>query len=83
MITPPAKQHYAGGWIIAERPWTGGVALTHAGSNTTWFCNVWIAPAKDFAVLIAMNFGGDSVAMIADEGVGMLLKFNARLAADR
>jgi hypothetical protein len=34
--------------MVTLRPWDGGVALTHAGSNTTWFCDVWIAPDKDF-----------------------------------
>jgi CubicO group peptidase (beta-lactamase class C family) len=47
---------YAMGWIIAEgQPWAGGPALTHAGSNTMWFAVAWLAPAKDFAVLVACN----------------------------
>jgi CubicO group peptidase (beta-lactamase class C family) len=48
---------YAGGWIAAERPW-GGRVLTHAGSNTMWFCVAWLAPEKDFAVLVTCNQGG-------------------------
>jgi hypothetical protein len=44
------------GWIIAEgQPWAGGPALTHAGSNTMWMAVAWLAPAKDFAVLISCN----------------------------
>jgi CubicO group peptidase (beta-lactamase class C family) len=81
LTTPLPGQDYAGGWLIAQRPWAGGAALTHAGSNTTWFCNVWIAPHKDFAVLIATNYGGDSVAKAADEGVASLIDFNSRLRA--
>ncbi len=81
LTTPTLQQYYAGGWLIVQRPWAGGLALTHAGSNTTWFCNVWIAPNKDFAVLIAINYGADSVAKAVDEGAGNLIEFNSRLSA--
>jgi CubicO group peptidase (beta-lactamase class C family) len=83
LTTPLSNQDYAGGWIIAPRPWAGGTALTHAGSNTTWYCNVWIAPGKDFAVLLATNYGSDPVAQAADEGVGLLIQFNETLSAGR
>jgi CubicO group peptidase (beta-lactamase class C family) len=79
LITPMPEQDYAGGWIITQRPWADGLALTHAGSNTRWYCNVWIAPKKDFAVLIAINYGSDPVAKAADEGVGKLIHFNSHL----
>jgi CubicO group peptidase (beta-lactamase class C family) len=47
---------YAMGWIIADnQPWAGGPALTHAGSNTMWFAVAWLAPKKDFAVVVACN----------------------------
>jgi hypothetical protein len=53
---------------------TGNV-LTHSGSNTMWFCVTWIAPERDFAVLVMCNQGerGDKAcdeaasAMIQDE----------------
>jgi len=51
---------YAMGWIIADnQPWAGGPALTHAGSNTMWFAVAWLAPNKDFAVLVACNQAND------------------------
>ncbi len=81
LITPMPNQDYAGGWIITRRPWAGGLALTHAGSNTTWFCDAWIAPNKDFAILVATNYGGDSAAKAADEGVSDLIRFNSSLSA--
>ena len=44
------------GWIVADnQPWAGGPALTHAGSNTMWMAVAWLAPKKDFAVVIACN----------------------------
>lgn len=47
---------YAMGWIIADgQPWAGGPALTHSGSNTMWYAVAWLAPKKDFAVLVACN----------------------------
>ncbi|MEW6160123.1 MAG: serine hydrolase domain-containing protein, partial [Verrucomicrobiota bacterium] len=51
------KQGYALGWGVVERSWADGEALTHTGSNTMWFTVVWIAPKKDFAVVIATNTG--------------------------
>jgi CubicO group peptidase (beta-lactamase class C family) len=52
----PGDPKYAMGWIIAEgQPWAAGPALTHAGSNTMWMAVAWLAPGKDFAVLIATN----------------------------
>lgn len=62
-----------GWWIIADgQPWAGGPALTHAGSNTMWFAVAWLAPEKDFAVLVACNQADDDacndavVALIGD-----------------
>jgi CubicO group peptidase (beta-lactamase class C family) len=52
----PGGSEYAMGWIVAEgQPWAGGPALTHSGSNTMWMAVVWLAPGKDFAVLVACN----------------------------
>lgn len=69
----PGQPKYAMGWIIAEgQPWAGGPALTHAGSNTMWYAVAWLAPQKDFAVVIACNRANDKacndavIALIAD-----------------
>ncbi len=52
----PGDPPYAMGWIVADnQPWAGGPALTHGGSNTMWFAVAWLAPEKDFAVLVACN----------------------------
>lgn len=48
---------YGFGWMMVDRPWAGGRALTHAGSNTQNYAVAWMAPAKDFAVLVATNQG--------------------------
>jgi len=74
LTNPMPKQEYAGGWIITKRPWADGLALTHAGSNTTWYCVVWLAPHKDFAVLIATNYFAESVAEAAEKGIALLIE---------
>ena len=57
--TPPSGFEYAMGWAVATRPWGGGDVLTHAGSNTIWYAVAWLAPKRDFAVLVTCNQGGD------------------------
>src|SRR6185295_300556 len=69
---------YAMGWGVAKRQWAKsqggtGTALSHSGSNTMWFCTVWIAPEKDFAVLVACNQGGDKAAKACDDAVMALI----------
>ena len=77
LLTALPKQTYAGGWLLVERPWAGGQALTHAGSNTMWYCTAWIAPRKNVAYLVAVNAGGDAAATAADEAVGKLIEWDA------
>lgn len=52
----PGDPPYAMGWLVADnQPWAAGPALTHGGSNTMWYAVAWLAPKKDFAVLVACN----------------------------
>lgn len=76
--TPPDNlSDYAFGWFCCERNWAGTgndkKAFTHAGSNTMWYSVVWIAPKKDFAVLICCNLGGPLAQKGTDEAVGKLI----------
>ena len=68
---------YAFGWMVANRPWAGnGPALNHAGSNNQNYAIVWMAPAKDFAVLVATNQGGGETFNACDEAeYAMILHF--------
>ncbi len=59
LVTPRYGGNYAGGWLVLDRPWAGGRALSHAGSNTQNFCVAWLAPLREFMVLVATNAGGD------------------------
>lgn len=67
---------YAMGWNVTNRPWAGnpGVALTHSGSNTMWFCVCWLAPEKQFAVLVATNIADDVAGKACDDGAAALIQ---------
>jgi CubicO group peptidase (beta-lactamase class C family) len=65
---------YAMGWIVAPRGWARGATLSHAGSNTMWFCIVWIAPKRNVAVLAATNEAGPAAPGACDEAVTLLLQ---------
>lgn len=78
MHTPPAGGDYAHGWQVVERAWAGGRALTHNGTNGLWFSTVWIAPGRDFAVLVAANAGGDAAARACDEAAASLIDWHLR-----
>lgn len=73
LATPTLKGNYAGGWIVLERAWAGGKALTHAGSNTMNFCVAWVAPQKQFAALVATNAEGPDVHKACDSAISLLL----------
>ncbi len=71
--TAPGGQDYALGWIVAPRPWAGGDALTHVGSNTNFLFVVWIAPAKDAVFIAATNCAGKGAREATDEAVSLLI----------
>lgn len=72
--TAPDGGDYALGWQVTKRDWAGGRALTHTGSNTMNFSVVWMSPARDFAVLVCVNQGGDTAARAADEAAWGLIR---------
>lgn len=67
---------YALGWVFAERPWGGGTVMVHSGSNTMWFCVTWLAPGRNFAVLIVSNDGDGGKA--TDEAAGALITHHVK-----
>jgi CubicO group peptidase (beta-lactamase class C family) len=72
--TPAEGQGYAFGWGVGKRPWAGGRVLSHAGSNTRWYCVTWVAPERNFAVLVTANRG--DAAKAVDEAAGALIRFH-------
>jgi CubicO group peptidase (beta-lactamase class C family) len=65
---------YAMGWSVTKRDWGGGGVLTHSGSNTFWFAVTWVAPKRDFAVLVACNQGGKEAEKACDEASWQLIR---------
>ena len=72
--TPTSGGTYAPGWMVTNRPWGGGEVLTHAGSNTMNKSVAWLAPKKDFAVLVCTNQGGDATTKACDEAAAALIR---------
>jgi hypothetical protein len=75
--TPKPGEEYVGGWLVSDQSWAGGLALSHNGSNTLWYCSIWMAPAKDFAILVAANAGGPPAQEACNEAVKGLLRLVA------
>jgi CubicO group peptidase (beta-lactamase class C family) len=71
--TAPFGGNYSAGWLVVDRPWGGGTVYSHAGSNTMNYAVVWMAPLKDFAVLVVTNQGGPQAETGADEAASALI----------
>jgi CubicO group peptidase (beta-lactamase class C family) len=76
--TVPFDGDYAFGWLVTQREWGGGTVFTHAGSNTMNFAVVWVAPLRDFAVLVCSNQGGPTAAKACDEAAFALIGVHAK-----
>lgn len=65
LLHHPAKgENYMAGWGIGRAAWADGHrpgdlgrVLTHDGDNTSFHCDVTVAPEIDFAVLVMCNRG--------------------------
>jgi CubicO group peptidase (beta-lactamase class C family) len=71
---------YAAGWMEVRRSWARGanagargICYTHTGSNNSWFAVAWLAPERDFAVLVATNRAGATASAACDGIVGALI----------
>jgi D-alanyl-D-alanine carboxypeptidase len=71
---PPDGGEYAAGWLVVDRPWAGGRALTHSGSNTLWFATTWLAPANDMTYAVVSNRGDETAAAAVDSAFGPLIE---------
>lgn len=70
---PPAK-NYGIGWMILQRPWAGGIALTHSGTNTMNYTVMWLAPKKKFAAVAACNIDSQIGPAACDAAVSFLIE---------
>lgn len=76
--TPPFGGDYAPGWRVVERDWGDGSGLTHAGSNTMNYAVAWLAPRRDFAVLVVTNQGGEAAGKACDEAASALIRWHQK-----
>lgn len=75
---------YAMGWVVTSRPWAKGKAagdtgrvLQHNGSNTMWYCSAWVAPERQFAVIVACNQGDGEALSACDQAAAALIQLDA------
>ena len=54
-LITPASERYAAGWRVELRSWAQGEAITHDGSNTSWYTILWIAPEIGHAYVVVAN----------------------------
>jgi CubicO group peptidase (beta-lactamase class C family) len=72
--TPPVGGDYACGWVVLKRGWAGGTALMHNGSNSMWYVVMWLAPEKDFSVVVGTNFAGPDAEKGCDEAASAMIQ---------
>ncbi len=72
--TPPPGGDYACGWVVVKRGWAGGNALMHNGSNTMWYVVMWLAPEKDFSVVVGTNIAGPDAEKGCDEVAAAMIQ---------
>ena len=83
IMNPPEGQNAAMGWVVHGREWAGGVAMTHDGSNGRWYSVAWMAPRKEFAVLVATNIGGGNVGIACNQLAWDVIQEHLRLTEGR
>jgi len=71
-------QTYAMGWGVARRDWADGDAINHNGTNTMWYAIMWVAPAKQLALVSVTNCPGPTGAKACDEAIGMMIQATAK-----
>ena len=72
--TPPKGGNYACGWVVVKRGWAGGKALMHNGSNTMWYVVMWLAPEKDFSVVVGTNIAGQEAEQGCDDAASAMIQ---------
>jgi CubicO group peptidase (beta-lactamase class C family) len=72
--TPPQGGEYACGWLVLKRGWSGGNALMHNGSNTMWYVVMWLAPEKNFSVVVGTNIAGKDAEQACDDVASQMIR---------
>jgi CubicO group peptidase (beta-lactamase class C family) len=75
--TPRPGEEYVGGWLVSSsgRPGSSGDILTHNGSNTFWYCTIWLNPDRGVGALVAVNAAGKPAEEACDQAIRGLLQY--------
>jgi len=65
---------YACGWGVAQRDWSNGNALNHAGSNTIWYVIVWVAPEINRAYFAGTNSCDENSGYVLEKVITNLIR---------
>ena len=65
---------YACGWFRPKRDWAGGRTLHHIGGNVVNFSEIWLAPQKDFGVMVCCNEGNPEAAEATEAACAALIR---------
>ena len=64
-----------GGWIKVQLDWASGPVLTHNGSNSWNYAQVWIAPTENSIFMLGANIGGNEAVNAINDGLAGMIKF--------
>lgn len=81
--SPPFGGDYAYGWLVTQRDWGGGTVLTHAGCNTMNYAVAWLAPKRQFGVIVCINQGDDEAEKACDEAAGKLIDLYCQILSNK
>lgn len=73
--TAKPQEKYAGGWVCESRDWANGQVLWHNGSNTYWYCVVFLAVKQQRGFFAASNVGMSSN-KACDEALQWFIRHN-------
>jgi CubicO group peptidase (beta-lactamase class C family) len=65
--TPPCGGNYALGWRLIQPGWGNGTALFHGAPSGGSFASVWVAPVRNFAMVVCLNQAGTNAISASEE----------------
>jgi CubicO group peptidase (beta-lactamase class C family) len=72
--TPKAGEDYVAGWQVSNQS-SASPILTHNGSNTLWYCSIWLELGKDLGYLVATNAAGKPAEDACSQAIRLLRQY--------
>jgi CubicO group peptidase (beta-lactamase class C family) len=73
--TPNGGENYVGGWMVGSRTSAAGPILSHNGSNTLWYCSIWLDTGRKLGYLVATNAAGKIAEDACDQAIRSLRQY--------